>query len=228
MNGVFVELGLAGAAAALVAGATGSLHCALMCGPLACAGLPADPKARRRAMWAWQLGRVLAYACVGLALGWSGRQVAGQLAVSVQPALPWVMALGLVAVAFELGKHIAPLPGVAHLARAAVRLGSHVSPVGRSALMGAATPFLPCGLLYGIFLAAIAAGTGVGGALVMGGFALGGVPALMGAQAGVGARWGARWPRVAVALRRGVPLVAALTLIWRALNATSGAPPACH
>lgn len=221
-----LEANAAGVIAALVAGATGSLHCALMCGPLACAGVSREPAARRRSMWAWQLGRIAAYAGVGLALGWAGRQVARGLVVSVQPYLPWLMAAGLVATAFELGRHLAPLPGVASIARLLIRAGARLTPVVRSAVMGAATPFLPCGLLYGIFLAAIAAGTGIGGAFVMGAFALGGAPALFGAQ--VGARWTMRWPRAAAVLRRAVPLLAAGVLVWRAVTASPGAPAACH
>lgn len=226
MDAVIFEVSAAGVTAALVAGATGSLHCALMCGPLACAGVSADPANRRRSMWAWQLGRIAAYSTVGLALGWAGRQVARGLVSSVQPYLPWLMAAGLVATAFELGRHLAPLPGLSKISGALVRAGARFSPVVRSAAMGAATPFLPCGLLYGVFLAAIAAGTGVGGALVMGGFALGGAPALFGAQ--VGAKWTMRWPRASLLLRRGVPLVAAAVLVWRAVHAMNGAPPACH
>ena len=226
MDAVIFETNAAGIAAAVVAGATGSLHCALMCGPLACAGASREPATRRASMWAWQLGRIAAYAGVGLALGWAGRQVARGLVTSVQPYLPWLMAIGLVATALELGRHLAPLPGLSRIARGLVRVGARFSPVTRSVLMGAATPFLPCGLLYGIFLAAIAAGTGLGGALVMGGFAVGGAPALFGAQ--VGARWSTRWPRVSLVLRRAVPLVAAGVLVWRAIHAATDTPPACH
>jgi sulfite exporter TauE/SafE len=90
--------------------------------------------------------------------------------------------------------------------------------------MGALTPFLPCGLLYGMFLAAIATGTPLGGALVMLAFSLGAVPALAAVQFGT-SRVGQR-PRVALVARRVVPLVAAGVLIVRALTARS-APPQC-
>lgn len=222
----FLELGVTGAATALVAGAMGSLHCAVMCGPLACAGVSSEKASHKRSLLAWQAGRVGSYAAIGLALGAAGHLVAHQLSVSVQPYLPWVMAAGLLATAFEVGKHLAPLPGFSSIARALVRWGARVSPVTRAAAMGAATPFLPCGLLYGVFLAAIGAGTGLGGAMVMGFFALGGAPALASAQ--LGSRWGARWPRGTVVLRRAAAVLAAVTLIWRALHAPEGAPPSCH
>lgn len=208
-------LATAGALSALVAGATGSLHCALMCGPLACASLPADSPARRTAAVAWHLGRISAYTWVGVLLGALGAGVSRGLLVSVQPVLPWVMAAGLVITALDLAKHARPLPGVAWISRALVRAGSHFAPVTRSFLMGAATPFLPCGLLYGLFLAAIATGSAWGGAAVLGAFSLGAVPALGAVQAG--AHRLTLSPRLSVVVRRVVPLAAAGVLVVRAL-----------
>ena len=208
-------LAYAGAASALVAGATGSLHCALMCGPLACAGLPAAGPDRRRAAVAWHAGRIIAYTFVGLLLGALGRGVSQGLMVSVQPVLPWVMALGLVITALDLAKHVKPLPGVASISRALARTGATLPAPARSFLLGAATPFLPCGLLYGLFLAAIATGSAWGGALVLGAFSLGALPALGAVQLGAGRlTLSPRWTLVA---RRVVPLLAAVMLIARAL-----------
>ena len=73
---------LAGALGALTVGLTGSVHCLLMCGPLACAGLPAVPgPERRRAVLAYQGARVAAYALVGGALGALGGGVTRSLAL---------------------------------------------------------------------------------------------------------------------------------------------------
>lgn len=208
-------LAWAGAASALVAGATGSLHCALMCGPLACAGLPATGPERRLAAVGWHLGRVVAYTVVGLMLGALGRGVSQGLMVSVQPVLPWVMAAGLIITALDLAKHARPLPGVARVSKALARAGAKTTPATRSFLLGAATPFLPCGLLYGLFLAAIATGSPWGGAAVLGAFALGALPALAAVQ--LGARRLEASPRLALLMRRVVPLAAAAVLIVRAL-----------
>jgi sulfite exporter TauE/SafE len=91
----------AGGVSALVVGATSSPHCALMCGPLACAALPhGSPEragARRRAAFAWHGGRLAAYALCGLLLGALGQGVAGALALDVEPVLPWLMAAFLIA-----------------------------------------------------------------------------------------------------------------------------------
>jgi len=222
--GLATPLVLAGASSAAVAGVTGSLHCALMCGPLACAPLPKAGPERRSAAFAWHLGRVLAYALVGALLGALGAGVARVLTVSVKPYLPWVMAAGLVVTALDLGRHLKPLPGVAALSRWLARLGATLPPAGRAFALGAATPFLPCGLLYGIFLAALATGSALGGAAVLGAFSLGAVPLLAGVQ--VGAQAWNRWPAAANVLRRAVPLAAAILLVARALWFSD--PAECH
>jgi hypothetical protein len=217
---------LAGALGAFTVGVTGSLHCLLMCGPLACASLPGLPGSeRRRAVLAYQGGRVGAYMIVGGLLGALGSGVARALELSVRPALPWVMAAALVASALEVGKRLRPLPGVSHLVGAISRVSAKFSPVGRSGAMGAVTPLLPCGLLYGLFAAALASGSFLGGALVLGAFALGGLPALLGAQLQTGL-WRHR-PRIATfLLQRALPLTAAALLVYRALGTPE--KPSCH
>lgn len=216
-----------GALGALAVGLTGSLHCLLMCGPLACAGLGAptqSPAARARNALAYQLGRWGAYTLVGALLGLVGRGLIRTFATSAQPFLPWVMAGALVFSALEVGKRLKPLPGLGRLAGVVARAGAKFSPAVRAGAIGAATPLLPCGLLYGIYLAAVAAGTAAGGALVMGAFALGGLPALLAAQLGAGRLQGAH-PVVQFTLKRVVPLAAAVVLVFRAVTAGS---PRCH
>ncbi|QRO02838.1 sulfite exporter TauE/SafE family protein [Archangium violaceum] len=212
---------VAGAAGALMVGVTGSVHCLLMCGPLACAGLPGVKGPERwRAVLAYQSARVGAYALMGGLLGALGGGVTRALAVSTRPWLPWVMAAALVASALELGKRLRPLPGLSHLAGAITRAGAKFSLLSRSGAMGAVTPLLPCGLLYGVYAAALTSGSLGGGALLLGAFALGGLPALLGAQLQTGL-W-QRQPRVAAfVLKRAVPLVAAAVLIYRAVGDTA-------
>jgi sulfite exporter TauE/SafE len=136
------------------------------------------------------------------------------------------MAAGLVVSALELGRRLPALPGLARIPLLFLRLGGAVPPLPRAALRGAATPFLPCGLLYGAFVIAIGAGSAAAGLAVMAAFALGAIPALALVQAN--ARWLAAPTRGAAVARRLLPLVAAAILVWRALGAASGAPPACH
>jgi uncharacterized protein len=223
---VLSSLGLigAGASSAIAAGLTGSLHCGLMCGPLACAAV-GPGGGRRGLVVAWHAGRTLAYTLVGLVLGLVGQGVSRALTFSVQPYLPWVMAAGLVVTGLDLARHVRPLPGVANVSRWLARAGQRLPPWGRALALGAATPFLPCGLLYGIFLAALATNSAIGGAVVMGAFALGAVPLLVAVQLGISGL--DRWPTAALVLRRAVPLVAAAVLIARAVLARDSGPE-CH
>lgn len=224
-----------GAAAALATGLFGSGHCALMCGPLACAGLTPsgaqdEGRGRWRSAWAWQLGRLAGYAAVGAALGGFGRAVVGTLVGSGARAVPWIMAAGLVLSALGVGAKVRRAPVLAQIPRRLARAGARISPARRAALRGLATPFLPCGLLYGAFLMAAGAASVAGGALVMTAFGLGSVPALALVQALVpgGAARLAAHPRAAAVARRAIPLLAALVLVWRAVAAGPGAPPHCH
>ncbi len=213
---------LAGATSAAVAGATGSLHCALMCGPLACASLGQGPRAT---LLTWHLGRTLAYAAVGALIGAVGHTLSGLFTVQLEPWLTGLMALGLVITALDLAKRVPPIPGLGRLSRGLGRLSKGRGPFVRALLLGAATPFLPCGLLAGIFLAALATDSSVGGAAVLGAFSLGAIPALVAVQ--LGARSLDRWPVPALILRRAVPLVAATVLLVRAVWASQQGP-ACH
>ncbi len=218
------ELTGLGAFGALLAGLSGSLHCVLMCGPLACATAARS----RRAALAWQGGRLLAYAGLGALLGATGSAAVSGFAEGARPVLPWIMAAGLVATALELPKRLAPLPGVRRVSAWVVRRSATLAPEMRAGAMGAVTPLLPCGLVYGISLAALASGSALGGLAVMGGFALGGVPALAAAQLGLGLPRG----RVGAFARKAVPLAAAVVLVWRVVKTGDAVPagdePHCH
>jgi sulfite exporter TauE/SafE len=105
------------------------------------------------------------------------------------------------------------------------RMASRLSLVARAAIRGAATPFLPCGLLYGAFVVAVGAGAPAAGAVIMIAFALGALPALALVQ--LGAPRFADHQSAGRVVRRVVPLLAAALIVWRAVNAGDGAPH-CH
>lgn len=202
---------LAAAIAALVTGATGSLHCALMCGPLACAG-----GTSRAGVLGWQVGRLSSYVLMGAALGAIGRGVSQLVLSEAQRVLPWVMAAGLLITAFDLTKRLPAIPGVSRVTGFfAARARTQASPGARAFLFGVLTPLLPCGLLYGLFLAAIATADAWSGAALLGAFALGALPALLAVQ--LGASRLSLSPRVTFIARRLVPVAAAVVLIARAL-----------
>jgi|CXWL01.1.fsa_nt_gi sulfite exporter TauE/SafE len=214
------------ASAALAAGLAGSLHCLAMCGLWACAPLPQQTQGSRyRFIAAWHLGRLGAYAGIGAAWGAFGAGV-GTLFPAVRSLLPWLMVVGLIATALDVGKRLKPLPGLTWLTRRASQLSTRLSRVTRSLALGALTPLLPCGLLYGMFLAAAGTGTAIAGATVMFFFSLGAVPALLAAQ------WQQRWFQGASNWvrygRAALFIAAAAVLAWR-IAASQLAPEApCH
>lgn len=214
-----------GALGALAAGVSGSLHCALMCGPLACA----VGQRSTAAAVSWHAGRWAAYSLLGLVLGATGSVAVQAFAKQAEPVLPWLMALGLVATALELPKRLPAVWGFKAIAGWLHRQSAKLAPGVRAGAIGASTPFLPCGLVYGISLAALASGSAVNGALVMSAFALGGIPALAAAQFQLA--WLQRF-RGGTWLRRALPLVAAAILVVRAITAhtaaETGAVHGCH
>jgi sulfite exporter TauE/SafE len=107
------------------------------------------------------------------------------------------------------------------------RSSAKFSPPARALVLGLATPLLPCGLVWGMALSAIAAGSAVDGALLMGAFAAGSLPALAAAQ--LHARLLPSTGRTGDVLRRGVVLLAAAVILWRAIGVSgSGAEAHCH
>ncbi|HLV60349.1 MAG TPA: sulfite exporter TauE/SafE family protein [Fredinandcohnia sp.] len=214
-----------GFVAAAVVGIASSFHCFLMCGPLACAGLGGLTR-KSRPIVAYHVGRTAAYALVGAFLGAVGGGISGALPFSLSRFFPWLMAAALVLSAFDLGKKLPAIPGLGRIVGRLGRLSAGADPTVRSATIGALTPLLPCGLLYGIYAAALASGGAGTGALVMLGFALGSGPALLIAQGPM--KLLDRLPRgAAVAVRRGLPLVAAAGLVVRAILVTPE-QPSCH
>lgn len=204
------------AGAALFAGLTSSLHCFGMCGPLACAGTAAAPR-RSRAIVAYQVARTVTYTTLGALLGAIGGQVLDAAALHPPSWIAWVTAGLLVLSALGLGAHVPQVPGATQLVQLGARAGARVAPAARAGLLGIVTPFLPCGLAYGVFATSLVAGGAGVGAIVAGGFALGGVPALMLAQ--LQADWLHRLPKGSVfVVRRVLPLAAAVLLVWRALQ----------
>lgn len=204
-------------AAAFVAGLVTSLHCAGMCGPLACLLTPAKGERADAALvhTSYHGSRLAAYAVLGAVAGGIGAAPAAFFNTPVARALPWVMVVYFVFVAFKLGHR---LPRLALLGRVqlAVRAWARGRPAAQvAATMGAATPLLPCGPLYFLIAMAGFAGSAVRGAELLLAFGLGTVPLLWFAQANVG------WLRARLSpvnlgrARTGLALAAALVLVWR-------------
>lgn len=171
----------AGLFAAWVAGAAGSLHCLAMCGLWACAPLANASTHRWALSGSWQAGRLTGYAAVGAAWGTVGAGM-GTLFPQLRTVFPWLMVIGLLLTAVDVGRWLKPLSALKQLMHRFTQKATALLPPVRAFALGALTPLLPCGLLYGMALTAAAAGTAQGGAAVMLAFALGSMPALLLAQ----------------------------------------------
>lgn len=215
---------LSTAVAAAVVGFSSSLHCFLMCGPLACAASSSGPD-RLGPVLGYQLGRLAAYGVVGGLLGTLGGGATRILEVSLLPVAPWILVATLLVAALDLGNHLPAIPGLAQIMRRAAGLTQKLPRTTRAVALGGLTPLLPCGLLYGAFAASLAAGSFFAGAFALSAFGAGAVPALALSQLPAGAFLrgqgpGARWAR------RAIPALAAVVIASRALLSEAGR--VCH
>ncbi len=199
-----------------VFGAANSVHCACMCGPLALAFGGQSGTAT------YQLFRIASYALVGSALGATGAAF-GSASFGVPAATTaYVLAAALVVLALKGERGAMKLPFFSRLLGRATAKGRGWPPIFRAGLLGALTPLLPCGLLWSACAGAAVAGSTLGGAEVMGGFALGSLPLLLLAQWNAPSLARRLSPTALVLVQRGAMLLAAATLVWRGIEASSG------
>lgn len=175
--------------AALLLGLAGGGHCAGMCGGIVGA-LSLAPGGRARPVaftLAYHGGRSASYMLAGTLaglLGQGGLALRGTL--GVQQALFAFASLALLAA----GLHVAGYaPFVRRVEAAGGVIWRRVEPwsrallpattPGRAAALGMLWGWLPCGMVYGALLLALGSASVAGGALVMGAFALGTMPALL-------------------------------------------------
>ena len=177
-------------------GLMGSGHCFGMCGGIAAGlgSLPVDDDAqasiKHRAVFAtvFNFGRLLSYAVLGLVSAWVFVNLGQALhipqwgrilrlltalmifLIGVQYLFNWQLLGGLERAGAKVWKHILPL---------AVRAASLPGGAGRL-LLGLCWGFLPCGLVYSVWLTAAAAGSPFSGAMVMLAFGLGTLPSMLG------------------------------------------------
>ncbi|MCP8467178.1 sulfite exporter TauE/SafE family protein [Pseudomonas sp. ZM23] len=174
-------------ASALIIGLLGGGHCLGMCGGLMGAltmAIPPEQRARRlRLLLAYNLGRILSYACAGLLLGLAGWAVARTPFAS---ALRVVAGLLLVVMGLYLAGWWSGLTRIEGLGQG---LWKHIQPIAsrllpvasvpRALLLGALWGWLPCGLVYSTLLWATSQGSAIDSALLMLAFGLGTLPVLL-------------------------------------------------
>ena len=177
------------AAAALVAGFLGGVHCIGMCGGIAAAlsGAARGPALRRQA--AFSFGRIASYTAAGALAGGLG-----SLVQALGPVNAAQTALFIVANVFMvlLGLYVAGWGRtLLRLESAGGALWRRVEPLRRHFLpidsdaralgAGAVWGWVPCGLVYSMLALALASGSALAGAGVLAAFGLGTLPAMVGA-----------------------------------------------
>ena len=201
-------------AGAFLVGLVTSMHCMVMCGPIACAWAIGSRSLVRDAGM-YHVGRLASYTILGCIAGAVGTIPLTWMRHGPVVFLPWLLVLVFLGVALGLDRW---MPKPLFLSRPIARLRGNllrVPAVARAGLLGAATPLLPCGPLYLMLGLAMANGSAALGARFALAFGLGTLPLLWMAQTQaklLPAKFG---PNATRWWQRGLALCAALVMAWR-------------
>jgi uncharacterized protein len=212
-------------ATAFTAGLITSLHCLGMCGPLACAVVPVQGgrAGAQIVSGIYHVARLGGYAALGAlfgALGGGPMDWFGSWAVRF---LPWLLVVFFVAVGFRWDRFLPRAPLLGNIYLSVHAWSRDRSPGVAAAMLGLATPLIPCGPLYYLMALAMLAGSALRGVEFMLAFGLGTVPLLWLLQTNV------QWirsklpPHWLARIQTGLALAAALVIAWR-LRGTLGLP----
>jgi uncharacterized protein len=210
-------------AAAFVAGVVTSLHCAGMCGPLACALMPVrgDRSDASTVSTIYHVTRLAGYGVLGAIAGGLGRAPLTWISQSALRWLPWLLVVFFLALALRWDRFV---PKIAAVGKFTWKLQCWMrgrSQIEAAAALGFATPLLPCGPLYLLLALALVSGSALHGVEMMLAFGLGTVPLLWLAQSQF------HWVRQKLSplwlnrTRVALALVTAAVIGWR-LRATLG------
>jgi uncharacterized protein len=216
--------------AAFLAGLITSIHCAGMCGPLACSLMPVrekSPSAQtvdgQTVCTIYHVSRLAGYAALGAVGGALGSAPLGWISQSSLRFVPWVLVFFFVALALRWDRFLPKLAALGRLSWKIQSWGRARSRLAAALALGLGTPLLPCGPLYFILSLALLSGSAVRGIEFMLAFGLGTVPLLWLAQTQF------HWVRQKLSplwlnrTRVALALVTAGMLAWR-LRATLGLP----
>lgn len=200
--------------AIFVAGLATSLHCAGMCGLLTCGLGIAGRGPALASVGIYHFFRLVGYAIAGGVAGFLGSVFGLETRLAGVGWLPIALFVLLATIILGLDRKIGSIPFLAR-ASARIRLGAHrFPPATRAAVVGIATPLLPCGPLYAMLAIALATGSAIRGIETMLVFGLGALPAIWATQ--VGSTWFQNRvsPKTYLVARRTLAFVAALSLLW--------------
>lgn len=229
--------------AVFAAGFLGSAHCIGMCGPIVLA-VARDS----RSIFAYHLGRIVMYSLAGALAG----GFASQILAAAPPAVTMVLMVALTLIIITVGVlqfthggfHFNKSSNTyfARLSRAlwtrSMAMRNHF-PIRAAAFAGGLSVFLPCGHLYTFLAASAATASAVKGAVLMGAFALGTIPAL-----GFGLTlvqrlmtpWARTWVVGVLLIASGLTSLGSFAAASRYMDrhehtteqSTKSAPPRCH
>lgn len=218
---------------ALIAGLITSVHCVAMCGPLSCAFTPTKAKdvSPQLVLTCYHLAKLLSYAIVGTLAGAFGSVVIRLVSSSWLNLLPWILVVFFLVVAFRLDRFFPKPVWLGRFYRKMTTRFSRLQKPLAAAVIGLASPLLPCGPLYMIFGLALFSGSALKGAEFAIGFGLGTLPLLWLAQSHFMRVQFKVTPLSLIRIQRSLALIAALVVAWR-LRTTLGIEGAedwvCH
>jgi hypothetical protein len=176
-----------GAGTAFVAGLVTSLHCAVMCGPIALliAPRPGDKDSFLTVTALYHGTRILAITLGGALAGGLGMLTLGWVDTYGQSwahYLPWLLVAFFLLLGFRIDRILPKTNLIGRLwSRTTKKLFQLPRPVA-GIVAGAATPFLPCGPLYLVFSLALMSQNPLRGAEFLLAFGFGTLPLLWLAQ----------------------------------------------
>ena len=199
-------------AAAFMAGLVTSVHCAGMCGPVAC--LAGTGSTGQGAVALYHGGRAISYTAIGALAGLVGKEPVQALFDSPFVVLPWVLVFVLVGVGLGLNKYMPKVPALGSwVFRSRMRV-MQLPATWRAGALGILTPLFPCAPLYMMFGVALVSGSAAAGAQFTFAFALGTIPLLWLAQQSI------QWLGLRLSLhhlvvaQRSLALITAGVLAW--------------
>lgn len=180
--------------AAFGMGFFGSPHCLGMCGGIVTAfGMSMQDMSQGKKnalMLTYHVGRLLSYSILGIIAGTVGMAIFSQIASNHVPRIVLGIILALI------GLSMLGLPFLNQLEKMGMTVWQKMSPIrkkvfpintfGKALIAGLLWGFLPCGLVYGALMMAVAGHDVASGAVMMFVFGLGTMPMLIATQKTVG------------------------------------------
>lgn len=202
-------------AIAFVAGTVASLHCVGMCGPLSCAMLGCSGNRLSR-FGGYHLGRLVSYATLGALAAMIGGQLVDWVGANPAKIAPWAFAAFFMVLVLGVDSWVTRWHAKRGLGRVVSKKAYQVTGNARGLALGLASPLIPCGPLYVMLWVSTMSGSAIGGLLVMAAYALGTMPLMIGAQAGINWLSHRMRPNQMLWLRRGLGSLALLAVCARA------------